>query len=360
MQGQSPETTLQHPIDEPSDQAPVPSRTDPVTVGRGPGGLLTVAGLGMAAAGTALTLLPRFAPEFDWTVRHLASEGLMGGTFAAAGCVLIALGMASRAQSRFFRAASERSDADLMLEILTSELTEIRAEIRDTNQRVGFVRDETRGLFEAVQAREGMDGGDNETRDATFRMAASLDQLGARIDQRMNSREASIEQVFNELRQQLTDVRTLAEDLREVMDQGPVSADSGTSGPELASHPMDFDRSMDPSGEPMAAQAGHVAQAPSAPPQGLDLLESLDHQTEIKTSLRDQPAGSVSYTPIAAPELNAESEPRAPLPGGAPAPLSLSMAPANGPLAAGEPGTNEAGALLAHPPVRDQLGLGPA
>lgn len=355
MEGPSSKTTMQYPSDETESFAPPSSSSaSSAPVGRGPGGLLTVAGLGMAAAGTALAALPRFAPQFDWSVRNLASEGVMGGTFAVGGCLLIAMGLAARAQSRFFRAASERSDADLLLEHIAGELTDIRSEIRDTNQRVGYVRDETRGLFEAVQAREGMDSADNDTMDATFRMAASLDQLGARIDQRMQARDAAIENVFGELQQQLAEVRTLAEELRGTLAAGYACAPE----PETAyAQPA---VQMAHATAPPAMAAPIAQERPQGPPQGLDLLDSLDQPpTGTKTSLRDQPAAA-GYRPLGGPELGVEHEPRAPLPqhGRVSAPISLTMRPGTGPIDVDDERIAEIRALLADERVREKLQLG--
>lgn len=359
MQGSSSETTMQHRMDEVETDEGVPHiERQPVKVGRGPGGLLTVAGLGMAAAGGALAALPRFAPQFDWSVRNLASEGVSGGTFAVGGVLLIAMGMAARAQARFFRATSERSDADLMLEHLAGELADIRSEIRDTNQRVGYVRDETRGLFEAVQARENMDATDNETRDATFRLAASLDQLGARIEKRMQARDASIEQVFGDLRQQLGDVRSLAEELRGAIDRAP-AAPAPQAAPVQGEPQVGMAPPPSPEAPAMAQTAAPQQQTVQGPPQGLDLLDHLE--AEQKTSFRERPEEVQAYAPIAGPELG-NAEPRAPLPAPVPQgvqqpPISLTMRPTEGALQPGDGRIEEIRALLSDERVREALQL---
>jgi len=314
MESPSQETNLQLPSDESGPRS---------TTGSGPGGLLLVAGFGMTAAGTALALLPRFAPQFDWSVRNLASQGVTGGSIAVGGCVLLALGLAARAQARFFRTAGEPSDADLLLEHVANELTDIRSDIRDTNLRVSQVKDETRGLFEAVQARETMDTTDHQTADATYRLAASLDQLGARIEQRLGSQDASVGQAFTELREQLEGVRALAEELKHK---------------EVALAPaVDPQPVIAPVPEPEPVYDTYAYTEPEGPPQGLALLDSLDRQA-----------------------VN-ETEPPAPLPQSGPqsgmaTPVPLSLRP--GPIQINEGAIEEIRTLLADERVRDALQLG--
>jgi hypothetical protein len=285
--------------------------------------MFVVAGFGMAFAGTALSLLPRFAPQYEWSVRNLASQGVTGGSIAVGGCLLIALGLAARAQARFFRDSEEPSDADLLLEHVAGELTDIRSDIRDANQRISQVKDETVGLFEAVQARDNMDTTDHAASDATFRLAASLDQLGARIEQRLGAQDATTERAFEDVREQLASVRSLAEGLTqpETAQAAPAMA-TPMATPEVTPEPM-----------PVYEAPAIAMTEQDGPPQGLELLDSLDR------------------------EMTHEAEPTAPLPQtGQPTMVPLSLSP--GPYQVNEGAIEEIRTLLADERVRDALQLG--
>jgi hypothetical protein len=288
MEDPTEETKLQYPI-----------RTERPRPGRGPGGLLCFAGFALVAGGGALVLLPHFVPELAWSIRKLGEAGVTGGPMALVGCLVFALGLVARNQARFHRSLSGPSDADLVLEHVAGELADIRADLGGTNARLVEVKEETRGLFEAVQARETIDPVDHESRDAVFRLAASLDQLGARLDRRLAGHNDTLEGLIRGLHAELAGLQEwLAQALVPAAPAAQTVADMGT--------------------------------------QGLGLLDTLEDEVlqqadgAAKTSARGLPAVSLGYSPLADVEMvEHHGEPAAPMPvrGAASIPLPASDEP---------------------------------
>jgi hypothetical protein len=187
-----------------------------VKIPSGPGGLMIFGGFTLAATGAAMVLLPRYVAEAAWYVAKLQRLGVDAGPVVAGGVALFAMGLVARSVRRLTRVAvnGQNSDAGLMFEHLASELADMRAEMRDTNLRMGQVRDETHGLLEAVQARETIqaqasasnDGG----RDAIFRLAASLDQIHAKIDKRLEAQARAVAESINKAIAQMEKARVPA------------------------------------------------------------------------------------------------------------------------------------------------------
>jgi hypothetical protein len=272
-----------------------------VKIPSGPGGLMIFGGFTLAATGLAMVFLPRFVAEAAWYVTKLDRLGVDPGPVVAGGVALFAMGLVARSVRRLTHVAvnGQTSDAGLMFEHLASELADMRAEMRDTNLRMGQVRDEAHGLLEAVQAREtiqapqpAQDGGG---RDAIFRLAASLDQLHAKIDKRL---EAQAHAVSERIDKAIAEIgRTLAT-LQQKQASASAPVRQQPSAPTAAARP---------------AQAQVQVQAPVQANEGrLELLDQLDDDVppDQRTSVREQPI-THGAIPMA---QDLSGEPRAPLP----------------------------------------------
>jgi hypothetical protein len=141
-------------------------RNGPTLLLFGAGLLLVVAGLGLAAA-------PELSPEAGRVAAKLAGRGLGWDVVGAFGGLLLALGLVRRAVStvaaRIESLRDEQIDMSLLQERVVGELADLRAG----------------GKSSAAEA-SGPVTGQNE-KDALFRMAASLDQLAARLDKRVQT-----------------------------------------------------------------------------------------------------------------------------------------------------------------------------
>lgn len=269
-----------------------------IKIPSGPGWLMLFGGFSLAAAGSAMVVLPRFVAEAGWYVTRLDRLGVEPGPVVAGGVALFAMGLVARSVRRLMHVAlnGQSSDAGLMFEHLASELADMRAEMRDTNLRMGQVRDEAHGLLEAVQARETIQAAqapaDSQGRDAIFRLAASLDQLHAKIDKRLDAHSQAVAQRID---------KALAEAVSQI--GKTLAAQKAAAAPR---QPMSQPQ------QPQRHPQQPIVQQPE-PESRLGLLDQLDDDVppEQRTSVRDQP-----LTQGTVPLAQDLSMPRAPLPSG--------------------------------------------
>lgn len=134
------------------------------------GVLLIAVGLGLAAA-------PELSSEAKHVAEKLAGRGLGWDVVGALGAMLLALGLVRRAVSsvaaRIEGLRDEQIDMSLLQERVVGELADLRTG-RGTAPPGGSPAPASAAVSE------------NE-KDALFRMAASLDQLAARIDKRVHT-----------------------------------------------------------------------------------------------------------------------------------------------------------------------------
>jgi len=160
------------PLEPRSALRPVTSLLFPIV-----GSLLFVAGL-------AITIGPAYVSELAWYAKTITRSGFSGQVFCLAGLMLVGMGWLSRYQRLHARTLLEPGMAESMIEdvrgdvVATQDLirqlggmqVEQGVDLRYLKKAIGEARNEARA---------------NDPKDAIFRLAASLDQLGARLDQRI-------------------------------------------------------------------------------------------------------------------------------------------------------------------------------
>jgi len=177
--------------------------------GRVPGGaseapFMMFLGLGFTLAGVALALGPRFSWKLDQISRGFAYLGVHGGTFFIGGVILAGLGLVRRAQAQSALAAEELNDDQLILERVASDLIQMRNSVEhvarcvdEVDTKIGLVSKNVHDL--EFKLRKDEQEAKPETpidegqRDAIYRLAASVDHVGARIDHRLKSQYDSLQ-----------------------------------------------------------------------------------------------------------------------------------------------------------------------
>ena len=129
--------------------------------------------------------------------QRLAEMGLTAGPLLMGGLVLLGLGMSVRSQTSRAAASGKEPQGELVLEQLATDLVRVRGALGKLDQRfVGLAR-ATQGLGERVrEQRQSAAAPAQESRgqgDALWRIAASLDQLGARFDRQLTERVQALE-----------------------------------------------------------------------------------------------------------------------------------------------------------------------
>ncbi len=183
---------------QPSAQAADPStkvRTPPLEgrrIGGAIGGVL-VAVLGLAAvlAGVAISIGPDYVAELEPWVARSIDLGLRADVLAMGGIVLLAVAWAARTARENARTLLEPGLAVSYLDDLTADMSllqnmahELLGNTVEQGVQVSTLRKEL------LEHRQEM--GVANPKDALFRLAASLDQLGARIDSRIGEATAAV------------------------------------------------------------------------------------------------------------------------------------------------------------------------
>jgi len=153
-------------------------------------GLLMLGGLGLIGASAALVLLPGGAPELvafrDSCAKHGASPALL----AIGGVLITGLGLGLRSLARASRAIADETharpdDVSPQVQKLGSELAQVRGTLQDLRVEHVYVKEGVKELQQLL--REQLAAANPESlQEAIFQMAGSLDQVGARLDERLS------------------------------------------------------------------------------------------------------------------------------------------------------------------------------
>jgi hypothetical protein len=169
--------------------------------------MLMLTGLAATLFGLALSILPLISWKATKVMLGLDFLGVQGGALVVGGMTLVGLGMIRRSQVAAI-AASDGSDIDSeIVEQVAADVVQMRNAVDHMQSVVGAMQDELRTVKDEIvaaipapvapQAPEAQGG--NE--DAIFRMAASLDKVGAKIEERLKSQ-------FSELQGRLSSVES--------------------------------------------------------------------------------------------------------------------------------------------------------
>lgn len=184
---------------------------------------LVVAGILMMLVGIALVVLPTVLPRYTWIVHSLAARGVTSLPIAIGGVLMCGIAFAGRSR---LDAPPPLVDPDRGTRTALDTLSQQIAQLGDALQgiRIEFVylKDALQSQFDRVEASRGADNAG----DAVYRLAASLDQVGMRIEDRVatTNREvtesvksvvATLEALREEsagLKKQIDEVRHTAEE----------------------------------------------------------------------------------------------------------------------------------------------------
>jgi hypothetical protein len=223
------------------------------------GALGLLGGLGLWIAG----------PFHEGAAQVAASLGafsLHPATLAVAGLMVLAFGRVRRAQVQ--QARHVRGHDDGLLEQVAASQVHSRQSLdrlarahTELVESLGLVQDRIQSMAHGQQAlieqqqQQQAPREDSAGQEAIFRLAASLDQLGARVEQRMQSQfetfQAGLQQVGDE-------IVTAQADLRSLFEQLPSGIAAGEVGDPF-SEPL-------PAGEPPAEPLAEALAEPPAEP----------------------------------------------------------------------------------------------
>lgn len=273
---ESPNLAMESQIElESSSPAPVeaPARASgTASSGGGDATAWMLLGLLALAGGVALMALP----SLSWTAGKVASRldslGIQSGVVMLGGALFMVLGLVRRGQHA--ARAEMQYDASLLFEQIAAELVEIR-----TSLEAGRAREEasarqfdelrrelnqTRGALAAEIEKHAP----RDHSDALFQLAAGLDKLGLRVEQRLRLHHSALQDSVDELSATVEHSRRSLEELMQGRGE-PLAANLPSTTPY---EEQTQDEYQAPS-EPLPAS---VSEAPSEGTGSLGLLDQFD------------------------------------------------------------------------------------
>lgn len=168
--------------------------------------ILALAGLVMVSGGGILALAPQLGSEVSWVAEKMAHGGPHSGAVAAGGIVLLGLAIVCAGQSRVLRGSCSLSR-------LAAELSELRKGQKRLADRFGtlhlemsVLQEANKTLLRAAQDQSAVQAAGMQV-DATYRLAASMDQLGARLEGRLEDQRSDLESRLGDLSGSLRETR---------------------------------------------------------------------------------------------------------------------------------------------------------
>ncbi len=166
-----------------------------------------------------------FAPHYSWQVTKIArvaSEmGLQNGALLVGGLVLFGLGIVARVAGSAAPVADHRaeyealqSEVSIFNEQLTTKLAQLRTALMQVHDVVGSISAQQQAQ---MQNENEQNSPRDNSQDAIFRLAASLDKLHAHFDERVHAVDLQMRSGFEAL-------LNASHDVRRHLGQGPSTA----------------------------------------------------------------------------------------------------------------------------------------
>jgi hypothetical protein len=276
-------------LDEPTPSATAISAARPQPRRRsGDAATLSLVGLAVFGAGLALLVVPHLSWKGAKIAESLGNLGLQGGTLLVGGMSLLGLALVRRAMDS--SRASAASEDTLLLEQVATDLVQLRGAMAEIGEETSAVRAALEEMRERAEAEAAAESSDSQT-DAIFRLAASLDQLGARIEQRLDAQHTA-------LRDGLDEIDTLlARTASPSVAQNGASAGGADPSPHLgdtAVMPRDdavrslglLDHIEDAPQAPIPRREAFDAAAQAARDENVETLEKLERLSQLLSDER--------------------------------------------------------------------------
>jgi hypothetical protein len=165
--------------------------------GAGESSLIQLCGWAALLTGAAASVGAQYVSPLGGLAGALDSLGLSGSLLGVCGVALIAVGRVRRGQVDLARRADDARDMELLYEQLSNEFLGLRGAVEEVQRDNGATRGAVQKVHGEVSTVQQMladaaaqpDG----AQDALFRLAASLDKMSARVEQRMNTQFESFQ-----------------------------------------------------------------------------------------------------------------------------------------------------------------------
>ncbi len=178
--------------------------------GKGQMRLLLILGCSALLGGVALAVLPRSMPQVADIARTLQKVGLTAGLSGAVGLVLLALSLVRGAQYQALTLAGEIRENTVIVEDVATEVASIgscvasiQSECKGMTERAGELSRLIENQLEQLRS----EAAQRDPHDAIFKLASSVDRLGARFEERFIANQEALEKSAHQWREALDDMR---------------------------------------------------------------------------------------------------------------------------------------------------------
>ncbi len=230
-------------------------------------GLLFFLGFCMALGGAALLA----APSYSWKVQQvgisLQSYGLSYGTLFVGGLILIALASVARGVNSIAGAVHADAEADPGLDRLSEKLSGVCDTVVELSQRVAALGEEQQQVQQVLRQAQEAEAAADSKENGMFRLAASLDQLGATVEQSMHTELGAVRQTVEALQGEMRqlELRAAASVARAQTSAAPAAARAAAPAPAAEAPAPAAATPPAPSNAPAAGAAPAQAAAVPAP-----------------------------------------------------------------------------------------------
>ncbi len=269
-----------------------PSR--PSLIGRSIPVLFGISGVALITVAAVTALVPQLPAAFAPVLDGLARAGLDKGPLAMFGLLTLGAAFGMR------RPQPKKAQGEQLESLLQREFQGVEAHVRESGAAVETLRQELAALKRSIESSfEAAEAATNTSQEASndriFRLAASLDQLGAQVDRRLDAAR-------DELRSLIS---SSAESQREATEQLMDQVNRAASEPEaITDHPEpEHDHSPIYTGNTKEAMASFMNDLRSLPK---DLLED---PGELEAMTGGDVDGGLAATSEPAAALPAQDQP---------------------------------------------------
>jgi len=155
--------------------------------------LLIAIGFAMLLAGAAIAVLPKVMPDSAWMVRSLAAKGITSAPLLVGSFVLWGLCLTSRSsRSRHQSVQDAALSTSPAIDKLAGEIAHLGDGLQGLRIEFVYLKD----ALQSQQDRNQQAPANDAPADAMYRLAASLDQLGARVEGRLHASHSELHQAL--------------------------------------------------------------------------------------------------------------------------------------------------------------------
>jgi hypothetical protein len=164
--------------------------------------LFLAGGVLAGVLGALCAVGPKLLPAQANLFAQAASRGVTPGVLWSVTAVLVAFGILAKALGRNVEALAVKDDQSKLIDQITSDLGQTRTSMQELRVEFVYLKDHVTNMGRDLPSQIAS-ANESSTRDAMYRLAASLDQVGARLEQRIRSQHGTLEGTLQEVQQSL-------------------------------------------------------------------------------------------------------------------------------------------------------------